>query len=390
MKRAICGMLLLAMLWAAQAALAASIDLGDDFFNSEWNLNNTGLYFTDGEYFFVNGGDGRLFRLDDQLQLGKDIFGDRARGISRMSYMDDERMLYFVADRLKGKKEGGLCRVRFRDGVAEGEIEVLVKGVVSNYAINSEYICYHVDGKNGIYRIDHDGGNRVKLSGHAIQSKNPAVRMHIDENGMLYYINEKDHFLWAVPVDAADGGQAQMYIDRPMHYFTIVNYKRRNADAPEPVFIYVEYAPNTAGLDESHLAAVDSRGERVTELDFLRDIQSRYINTSKGVLYYIDSSCTPQVPRWVRLDGTQSGSVGVEGQGDLKAFHASDGTHWAFNNRIGYIHIIGSWMVMAELGDTFTFYNPSTGRTDVYGGAGSDIWFVNTQTMENYRCRKVE
>lgn len=390
MKKIACLVLLLSLLAAAQVVLADAIDLGDSFFNSEWNLNNTGLYFTDGEYFFVNGGDGRLFRLDDQLQLGKDIFGDQVRGISRMSYLDDERMLYFVADRLKGKKEGGLCRVRFRDGVAEGDIQVLVKGTVSNYAINSDYICYNVDGNNGIYRIEHDGSNRQKISGHAIQAKNPAVRMHIDEDGTLYYINEKDHFLWAVPVDAQDSNQARVYIDRPMHYFLMVNYKRKNADAAEPVFIYVEYAPNTAGLDESHLAVVDRQGERVKELDFLRDIQSRYINYSKGVLYYIDSSCTPQVPCWIRLDGTAQGSISVEGQGDLKAFHASDGTHWAFNNRVGYIHIIGNWMVMAELGDTFTFYNPNTGRTDVYGGAGSDIWFVNTETMTSYRCRKVE
>lgn len=392
MKKSICFILLLTMLAAAQIVLAEPIIPKDEFpsFNSAYNLNNTGIYFTDGEYFFVNGGGGKLFRLNDQLQLDKDIFGDQVRGISRMSYLENEHMLYFVADKLKNKKEGGLCRVRFRDGVAEGEIERLVKGTVSNYAIDNNYICYNVSGYNGIYRIDHDGENRQKISKHSIQAKNPAVRMHIDEDGILYYINEKDHFLWSVPVEAQDSEQAKVFIDRPMHYYVTAPYSRSGSEASEIVYIYVEYAPNTNELDQSHLAVVDQNGERVSELDFIRDIQSRYINYDNGVLYYIDSSRTPQVPCWIRLDGTESGTISVEGQGDLKAFHASDGTHWEFNNRIGYIHVFDNWLIMAELGDTFSFYNPRTGRTDVYGGAGTDIWFVNMDTMTSYRCKKIE
>lgn len=391
MKKTICIALFLLILTAAQILLAEPIIPKDEFpeYNSMWNLNNTGIYFTDGEYFFVNGGGGKLFRLDDQLQLDKDIFGDEVKGISRMTYLEDEHMLYFVTDRLKSKKEAGLCRVKFRDGVAEGKIEMLVKGYVANYAINSKYICYNVDGYNGIYRIDHDGQNRQRISNHAIQAKNPAVRMHIDGD-MLYYINEKDHYLWCVPVEAQDSEQARVFIDRPMHYYITAPYKRSSSDTNELIYIYVEYAPNTGELDQSHLAVVDQRGERVTELDFLRDIQSRYINYDNGVLYYIDSSRTPQVPCWIRLDGSESGTISVEGQGDLKAFHASDGTHWEFNNRVGYIHVIDNWLVMAELGDTFTFYNPRTGRTDVYGGAGTDIWFVNLDTMTSYRCKKIE
>lgn len=385
MKKVICLALFLMILMATHVVLAEPIIPKNQFplYNSEWNLNNTGNYFTDGEYFFVNGGGGKLFRLDDQLQLDRDIFGDEVRGISRMYYLEEKEMLYFVADRLKNKKEGGLCRVRFRDGVAEGKIELLVKGDVANYAIDNRYICYNVNGNKGIYRIDHDGQNRRKLSNHAIQAKNPAVRMHIDED-MLYYINIEDHYLWTVPVEAQDSNQARVYIDRPMHYYVTANYRE------ELIYIYVEYAPNTGELDRSHLAVVDEKGERVTELDFIRDIQSRYINYDNGTLYYIDSSQTPQVPCWIRLDSNESGTVSVKGQGDLKAFHASDGTHWEFNNRVGYIHVMENWLVMAELGDTFTFYNPRTGRTDVYGGAGTDIWFVNLDTMTSYRCKKIE
>lgn len=391
MKRILCCALFLLALAAAQLALAEPIIPRDAFpdSGSVWNLNNTGNYFTDGEYFFVNGGGGKLFRLNDQLQLDKDIFGDEVRGISRMTYLKDEHMLYFVADRLRSKKEGGLCRVRFRDGVAEGKIEMLVKGYVANYAINDQYICYNVDGYNGIYRIDHDGQNRQRISGHAIQAKNPAVRMHMD-GGMLYYINNEDHYLWCVPIEASDSDQARVFIDRPMHYYVTAPYRRSGADADELIYIYVEYAPNTDALDYAHLAVVDQRGERVTELDFLRDIQTRYINYDNGVLYYIDSSQTPQVPCWIHLDNSMGGALSVEGQGDLKAFQASDGTHWEFNNRVGYIHVFDNWLVMAELGDTFTFYNPRTGRTDVYGGAGTDIWFLNMDTLTSYRCRKIE
>lgn len=392
MKKIACWTLALFMIIGIRLAAADPIIPPEEFpqYNSMWNLNNTGIYFSDGEYFFVNGGGGKLFRLDDQLQLDRDIFGDEASGISRMSYQEDEHMLYFLADKLKNKKEGGLCRVKFRDGLAEGKIECLVKGVVANYAINNQYICYNVAGIDGIYRIDHDGQNKQKISKHGIQSKNPAVRMHISDDGMLYYINQSDHYLWTVPVEAQDSSQARVFIDRPMHYYVTAKYRRQGSDDTELIYIYVEYAPNTDALDKSHLAVVDERGERVTELDFIRDIQSRYINYSSGVLYYIDSSCTPQMPCWVRLDGGESGEIYVEGQNDLKAFHASDGTHWEYNNRAGYIHVFGNWVVIAELGDTYWFINPSTGRTDKYGGAGTDIWFIDTNTMTSYRCRKIE
>lgn len=125
------------------------------------------------------------------------------------------------------------------------------------------------------------------------------------------------------------------------------------------------------------------------ELDYLRDIQSRYINFYQGTLYYVDSSVEPQVPCWVRLDGKgdKQGAIAIEGQGDLDAFRASDGTHWMFNDRVGYIHVFDGWIVMAELGDNFRYYNPRTGRTDVTGGAGTDIWFVNVDTQVSYRCR---
>ena len=52
--------------------------------------------------------------------------------------------------------------------------------------------------------------------------------------------------------------------------------------------------------------------------------------------------------------------------------------------------MFGGWLVMAELGDTFTYYNPRTGRSDTYGGAGNDIWFVDLDTMTSYRCHKSE
>lgn len=379
----------LMMLACAYAALAEPIIPKDKFpmFNSKWNLNNTGIYFTDGEYFFVNGSQGKLYRLDDQLQPDREVFDDSVRGISRITYMEEEHMLYFLADRTKSSKEGGLCRVRFRNGVAEGEIECLVKGVIANYAIDENYICYNVDGYKGIYRIDHDGENKHKLSNHQVQKKNPAVRMHI-EDGILYYINMNDHFLWSVPVDAQDSEQAKVFIDRPMHYYIVAPYRRENAEAAENIYIYVEYASDTDKLDKAHLAVVDQDGERVRELDHLRDIQARYINYYQGVLYYIDSSKDPQIPCWVRLDETDAGSIDIAGQGDIMAFKASDGTHWEFNNRVGYIHVFDGWLVMAELGDTFKFYNPRTGRTDIYGGAGSDIWFVNLETMTSYRCHK--
>lgn len=356
-------------------------------FNSEWNLNNTGNFFTDGEYFFVSGGDGKLYRLDDQLQLGQEIFDSNVRGVSRLSYLADENMLYFLADRVGKNKDGGLYRVKFIDGVAVGELELLAKGVIANYAINDEYICYNRSGYNGIYRIRHDGSEKFKLAGHEVQKKNPAVRMHI-EGDTLYYINMKDHCLWSVPVEAEDAEQARLFIERPMHYFLMVPFKRAGSEQTETVIIYVEYAPDTDHLDQSHLAVVDWQGERVEELDYLRDIQTRYINYYHGVLYYVDSSADPQVPKWISLDGEgeDRGAISVRGQGDLKAFVASDGTHWKFNTRIGYIHVFDGWIAMNELGDTFRFYNPRTGRTDVTGGSGTDIWFVNTETMVSYRC----
>ena len=76
--------------------------------------------------------------------------------------------------------------------------------------------------------------------------------------------------------------------------------------------------------------------------------------------------------------------------GRPQGLQGSDGTHWEFNNRIGYIHVFDGWLVMAELGDTFTYYNPRTGRSDTYGGAGNDIWFVDLDTMTSYRCHKSE
>lgn len=388
-KRTAIALLLAALLCACGAAAEPIIPDGEfPFFNSEWNLNNTGLYFTDGEYFFVNGGDGRFYRLDDQLQLDREIFDDSVTGVSRVTYREDEHMLYFLADRLGRSKEGGLCRVKFRDGVVTGEVECLVKGVVANYAMDDNYICYSVDGYKGVYRIAHDGSGRQKLSEHEVQKKNPAVRMHI-ARGVLYYINKKDHYLWTVPVDAQDSKQASVFIDRPMHYFVMAPYRRSGAESAENIIIYVEYAQDTAHLDEAHLAVVDMNGERVRELDYIRDIQSRYINFYQGTLYYVDSSVEPQVPRWVRLDGVgeERGAIAIQGQGDLDAFRASDGTHWMFNNRVGYIHVFDGWIVMAELGDNFRYYNPRTGRTDVTGGAGTDIWFVNTDTLVSYRCR---
>ena len=76
--------------------------------------------------------------------------------------------------------------------------------------------------------------------------------------------------------------------------------------------------------------------------------------------------------------------------GRPQGLQGSDGTHWEFNNRIGYIHVFDGWLVMAELGDTFTYYNPRTGRSDTYGGAGNDIGFVDLDTMTSYRCHKSE
>lgn len=389
-RRVFVSLLLLAVLCSLPNALAEPVIPPDEFpvFNSEWNLNNCGHFFTDGEYFFVNGGDGKFYRLDDQLQLGQEVFDSDVRGADRMSYLEAEHRLYFVADRVGENKDGGLYRVQFRDGVIIGDVECLVKGTVANYAIDEKYICYCKDGYNGIYRIEHDGSNKFKLSKHEIQTKNPAVRMHL-ENGVLYYINNKDHCLWSVPVEAEDENQATMFIERPMHYFIMAPYKREGSQETEKIIIYVEYAENTTELDKAHLAVVDWNGERVKELDYLRDVQSRYINYYHGVLYYIDSSLDPQVPKWIQLDaeGESRGTINITGQGDLKAFKASDGLHWEFNSRVGYIHVFDGWIAMNELGDTFRFYNPRTGRSDVTGGSGSDIWFVNTQTMTSYRCK---
>ena len=386
MKRVFFAALLLLTMIAA-CGMAQPVIPPDEFpaYGSSWNLNNTGLMFTDGEYFYVNANDGRLYRLDDQLQLDRSVLDDSVKGISRMTYMEDEQTLYFLADRIGKDKTGGLCKVRLRGGFADGPIECLVKGVVANYAINEDYICYQVDGYKGVYRIDHDGEGRFRLSRHQVQKKNPAVRMHIDGD-TLYYINLDDHYLWSVPVNARTENEARVFINRPMHYYIVAPYVRRGAKTAEEIFIYVEYAKNTAALDKAHLAAVDRFGERIAELDFLRDIQTRYINYHQGVLYYVDNTVTPQMPRWIRLDGTAQGGIYVEGQGDLKAFRASDGTHWKFNDRIGYIHIFDGWAAMKELGENFVYTNPRTGRSDVTGGAGSDIWFINLETLESYRC----
>ena len=275
-KKGFCILITLLAALFVHVASADPIIPADEFpsFNSEWNINNRGHFFTDGEYFFVNGGDGRIYRLDDQLQLGQEVFDSNIRGVDAMLYREDEHMLYFTAERVGKNKESGLYRVKFMDGVVIGEVQRLVKGAVSNYAMDDQYICYSLDGYNGIYRIDHDGENRIKISRHEIQVKNPAIRMHIDD-GILYYINIKDHCLWSVPLDVQDDEHASLFIERPMHYFLMVPYLRESADVAEKIVIYVEYQENTFKLDEAHLAVVDMKGERVRELDYLRDIQSR-------------------------------------------------------------------------------------------------------------------
>ena len=358
--------------------LLASVGLGadriiprDEFpsVNSEWNLTNTSMYFTDGEYFFVNGGNGRFYRLDEQLQLGREVFDGSVQGITQVHYVPEEHYLYFCADRANGKK-GGLFRVKFIDGAAAGNVEnVYVNGPVAHYDMDANFIYYNVQGNSGIYRMEKDGSNRVRISNHEMLSKNPAGRLHVVD-GYVYYINEKDHCLWRVPCDAEDNKQAELYIERQMHSFVMARFQGKD------VIIYVEFAQDTGRLDQAHLGVVDANGERVRALDHLRDVQSRYINYYGGYLYYIDYSSVDIKPYRVNMNDPEAP---VE-----KIFIAAQ--HPYLDDRLGYIHVFDGWACFVGMTPTERHVNWRTGRSDIYNHAGDGIWFVNLETMESYKC----
>ena len=143
-------------------AVAQTVIPADEFpsVNSEWNLTSQSMYFTDGQYFFVNGGNGRFYRLDPELQLGEEVFDKTVSGITQIHY--DGETMYFCADRVK-KDKGGLFCVKLVDGEIRGEVRKIIAGsVVSHFDISGDMIYYTLKGKAGIYRIPCEGGKKVK------------------------------------------------------------------------------------------------------------------------------------------------------------------------------------------------------------------------------------
>lgn len=361
----------LMMLLFAAPAIAGRIIPRDEFpyINSEWNLTNQSMYFTDGEYFFVNGGNGHLYRLDEQLQLGREVFDSSVQGITNIHYDEREHMLYFCADRAN-RKQGGLFRVRFIDGAPAGEIQnVYANGPVAHFDMDDTHIYYNVKGGTGIYRMNRDGTERTRISNHEMRSKNPAGRLHVID-GYVYYINEKDHCLWRVACDAPDNKHAELFIERQMHSFIMAPFEGRR------VFIYVEFAQDTGRLDQTHLGVVDEYGERVRALDFLRDIQSRYINYYGNYLYYIDFSSEDIRPYRINLNNPDAPPE--------QLFIAAQ--HPYLDDRLGYIHVFDGWACFIGMTPTHRYVNPNTGRSDITNRAGDGIWFVNLETMESYKC----
>ena len=242
------------------------------------NLANGGMMVRDAQRFYTQhtGKNSRfcLYQVRADFGLGPAAM-DQMRTDAKYSLFNNR--LYFYS---KSDGKVGLYSYVMKNGVVSGEPMRIAPQNTLQYAIDNQGLYYATDGINGIWRVDHYGNGKIKLSPHSVRSANNVVRM-IPYDKKLYYINSKDNCLYNVPTSGIS--KPVRLSTEGLHYFIFAEYNG------EVIIIYVTYAKSD-NLNYSTLRAINLDGSPIPGLDGLSDIQSRYINYLDGWLYYADSA----------------------------------------------------------------------------------------------------
>ena len=158
------------------------------------------------------------------------------------------------------------------------------EGGAKEKIINKALRAYWVD-ETGLYYADqdkiirrpHGESSGTTIVRHGVASGSNLSRM-IRYGEYLYFISAKDRCLYAVPYQ---GGDLVKLTEESARCFTIAQIGNRE------IIIYNTY---DKARESEYLRAIDLGGNRVSELDELRTINTHYFNYAHGYLYYCKKS----------------------------------------------------------------------------------------------------
>lgn len=310
---------------AFPAPLPASVPAARLFPPDINNLINGGAFVRDAQRFYAQHTGPKetyhLYQVTPDFQIGPAAM-DRQRTDARYSIFHNRLYFYSVSE-----KKPGLYAFDMINGTVAGDGVKIGPKHAMVYAVDNTGVYYAVKGSQGIWRVDHNGGGKTKLSRHEVNAGNNIVRMMV-YNDILYYINAADAQLYAVPTN----GSAPAYRvgSEPMHYFILAEYRGK------PAFVFVTYGKNKKQLEQSTLRAITIEGTPIDGLLGISDVRTRYINYLDGWLYYTDTA---------------------EG-GILKRLLLDDPGHRepVLDQRVGYIHTFDGWIAVLPLNGAHNRY----------------------------------
>lgn len=304
------------------------------------NLPNGGMMVRDEQYLYAQhaGPNTRftLYQVMPNMQAGA-VAMEQMRTDSKYSLFNHR--LYFYS---KSTGKEGLQSFAMENGFAVGEPTRLAAGVVKQYAVDADGVYYAVENQAGIYRVNHDGSNKQQLAPHEVRTNNNVVRMNVLD-GILYYINDADHALYSVPTNGS--ASPQRISTNPMHYFVFAEYQG------QVIVVYSSYAGSNNALNSSTLNAITLSGQPIEALGFLRNLQSRYINSQGAWLYYADSANNRFMKRINLEDPTMQETL--------------------LKREVGYPQLFDGWLGVLPL------------------DGSDDRYFINLETMEVFRQNAV-
>lgn len=170
---------------------------------------------------------------------------------------------------------GGVDMKLYRVPEDGGEKKKLVDRALRAYWVDETGIYYADEDK--IVRRLHGESSGTTLVRHGVASGSNLSRM-IRYGEYLYFISAKDRCLYAIPYE---GGALVKLTEESARCLTIAQLGNNE------IIIYNTYDKNR---DFEYLRAIDLMGERISELDSLRTINTHYFNYAHGYLYYCQKS----------------------------------------------------------------------------------------------------
>lgn len=290
------------------------------------NLMNGGAFVRDSQRFYAQHTGPResyhLYQVTPDFQVGSAAM-DRQRTDARYTIFENRLYFYSVSE-----KKPGLYAFDMVNGAVAGDGVKVAPQHAMVYAVDPNGVYYAVKGSKGIWRVDHQGGGKVKLANHEVNAGNNILRM-LAYGDMLYYVNAADAQLYAVPTDGS--APARRVGSEPMHYFILAEYQGK------PIFVFVTYGKNRKQLEQSTLRAMTMEGGLIEGLFGLWDVRTRYINYLDGWLYYTDTA----------------------EEGVLKRLRLDDPAHreTVLYEKVAYIHAFDGWVAVLPLnGEHYRYF----------------------------------